>query len=81
MTYSPRHVWRCEFNDNGRSTLELATSSIICNDIVEEFARYMLGAGFLHCNIVEAFQDYVDEYSPALISGSERIETMVGEGK
>lgn len=82
MTYKPtRHVFRCDFHDSGESVLVFSTSSTSCNDIVDQFARYMLGAGFLHCNIVEAFQDYVDEYSPALITGSERIETMVGKSE
>jgi hypothetical protein len=76
-----RHTWRCVSNDSGDTVIEMSTSLVRCSDVIEEFSRYLLGVGFFHANIVEGFQDYVNEYAPALISGSERIETMVGESE
>ena len=61
--------------------MEMQTSNVQCSEVIEDFARYLLGAGFLHCNIIEGFQEYIDEYAPALIDAGDRLNTMVGKGE
>jgi len=54
--------------------VEVVSYRAVAEEIVEDFASYLLGCGFFESNIIEAFEGYVEEHKEALITGSERFK-------
>lgn len=76
-----QHEWRYSHGDSGHASIVFKNSFEFCNDVVEEFASYMLASGFFQSSIIQAFECYVDEHKSALINGAKRLESdVVAEG-
>jgi len=72
-----KHSWKHAIFDRYGGPLfeiEVVSYRSVAEEIVEDFASYLLGCGFFESNIIEAFEGYVEEHKEALITGSERFK-------
>jgi len=74
-----KHTWKHVVIDRyGDLSFQIETISNkeTTNDVVEDFACYLMGCGFFQSNIIEAFEDYVTEHKEALITGVDRFKNV-----
>lgn len=77
-----QHTWHYVFHNEAKTEVTFKNHHVFCDEVVEELATYLMAVGFFQSNIIEAFQNYVDEHKQAFINSAKRLdETMVGEGE
>jgi len=63
------HTWKHSYHDRyGNPSYEITviTYQQTTDELVEDFAMYLMGCGFSQGNVLQAFQRYVDEHSGVL---------------
>ena len=76
---SLKHTWKHVVIDrygDPSFDIEVTSYKATTNDVVEDFACYLMGCGFFQSNIIEAFEDYVTEQKEALITGVDRFKNV-----
>jgi len=74
-----KHTWKhAVFDRHGDLSFQIETisSKETTDELVEDFACYLMGCGFFQGNIIEAFEDYVIEHKEALITGAGRFKNV-----
>jgi hypothetical protein len=68
-----QHTWHYVYNSEAKAEVTFKNHCTYCNEVVEEFANYLMATGLFQTNVIEAFQGYIDEHKPALISAVKRL--------
>jgi len=87
-----QHTWHYVFNNEAKTEVTFNNHCVFCDEVVREFACYLMATGLCQTSIIQSFEDYVDEYKQSLIKAVKRLDdkeddrynvfsTMVGEGE
>lgn len=74
-----KHSWKhAIFDRYGDPSFEIEVVSYkqTSDEIVEDFASYLMGCGFFQSNIIESFEDYIKEHKEPLITGANRLKDV-----
>jgi len=63
------HEWKHAYNDrygNPHLSIKVVSYSQVADDLIEDFAAYLMACGFYQSSIINGFQAYIDEHKDAV---------------